>query len=417
MELANVIASNIQNLLDERNVSVSEISSILGISRQTMTNYLKSASIIDSVQLAKIADHFEIPISDLYAENKNDQKTKMIFRTALNYSTAIDQIENQIHAYLEAYISLAQGCNKYLRYFPEQYDLTLNALSRPMDINYECQNYFDARLKIDSSLDSEILRIANEQRLILGMGDKGAISLIPALIKRGINVIFADFGNNNIFGLSICDEAKGCFIFVNNNSKISIERQLFTLAHEYGHILLHRPIYKRALNHTSNDCKTNLLDRMADRFAGYLLAPDSMLSIYSSFLAPIKNDLNSIYRFLLPLKLKFQISLQSLLISFKNFGYISSSIVNDYFKIIELNNINKEEPNPISQQIELANSFKYECNAAIIEMIHNMYSNKKITIDEAKIELLKLTNQNEDEIEILLSKWDEVNNFDLNLII
>lgn len=415
MELANIIATNIQNLLDEHNVSVSEISTILGISRQTMTNYLKAASIIDSVQLAKIADHFNVSILELYTDNTQKQKPNMIFRTALNYSNTLDQIETQINDYLKKYISLAQSCNKSLRYFPEQYNLILNAQTRPLDINYECQNYFDSRLKIDNALDSEILKIANDQRVVLGMGDKGAISLIAALSRRGINVIFTDLGNTDIFGLSICDDTIGCFIFVNANNKISIERQLFTLAHEYGHILMHRPIYKRVLNCNSNiTTTTNLLDKMADCFAGYLLAPDNMLSIYSSVLSPIRNDLNSIYRFLIPLKFKFQISLQSLLIAFRKFGYISPSVVNDYFRIINMNNSYKEEPNPISEQTELANSFYRECNAAIIDMIHTLYTSKKISITHAKEYLITLTTQSKEDIDNLFNNWDKVNSFDFD---
>ena len=80
-----------------------------------------------------------------------------------------------------------------------------------------------------------------------------------------------------------------------------------------------------------------------------------------------------------------------------------------------MKNISKEEPNPISQQSELVNSFKYECNTAIIEMIHSMYSNKKFTVDVAKKELLALTNQSSEEIDSLLAKWDEMNNLNFDL--
>lgn len=418
MELANIIATNIQNLLDENNVSISEISSFLGISRQTMTNYLKTTSVIDSVQLAKIADYFNVSVLDLYNRTVSERKSEMIFRTALNPSTAIEKIQDGIYDYLESYIQMAQSNNKQLCYFPEQYNLSLNSLNKTIDINYECQNYFDPKLKIDRSLDSEILRIANEQRKILCLGDKGAISLISALTKRGINVIFYDLGNDEIFGLSICDETKGCYIFVNSNSKISVERQLFTLAHEYGHILMHRPVFKRKLQYSSEGSTSNsLLDKMADRFAGYLLAPDYMLAPYADQLASIRTDLNAICRLLIPLKLKFQVSLFSLLISFKNFGYISPIVVNEYSRFVKIHNIDKMEINPISEHPELMNTFKREVTYTITEMIHAMYDDEKISISEAKQRLKFFSNYSETEIEKITDGWKNANNFNLNSIL
>ncbi len=418
MALANIIATNIQNLLDEHNISISEISNFLGVSRQTMTNYLKSTSVIDSVQLAKIAEFFNVSVLDLYNNKASNCKSEMIFRTALTPSNAIEQIQDKIYYYLEEYAQIAQINNKPLCYFPEQYNLTLNLQNQQIDINYECQNYFDPKLKIDSALDSEILRIANEQRAILNLGDKGALSLISALTKRGINVIFYDLGNDEVFGLSICDDIKGCYIFVNSNPKISVERQLFTLAHEYGHILMHRPVFKRKLQQNfESSASSNLLDKMADRFAGYLLSPDYMLAPYSNQLAPIRTDLNAVCRLLIPLKLKFQVSLFSLLISFKKFGYISPIVVNEYSRFIKIHNMDKKEINPISDHPELMDTFKRETAYAITEMIHTMYDNQKISISESKKRLKFFSNYSEDEIEKITDGWKNVNNFDLNSIL
>lgn len=53
MEIVQVIAQNIQDLLDKHKISVSELSGYLGISRQTLTNYLKTTSTIDSVSWLK----------------------------------------------------------------------------------------------------------------------------------------------------------------------------------------------------------------------------------------------------------------------------------------------------------------------------------------------------------------------------
>ena len=47
------IAANITRLLEENNLTQGELSAFLNVSRQTLTNYLKGTSTIDSVRLVK----------------------------------------------------------------------------------------------------------------------------------------------------------------------------------------------------------------------------------------------------------------------------------------------------------------------------------------------------------------------------
>ena len=214
MEIVQVIAQNIQDLLDKHKISVSELSGYLGISRQTLTNYLKTTSTIDSVQLVKIADFFNIPAEYLLKDH-SDGKTNFLFRSALHYEEAVDEIAEQVGEYLDKYKLLAKSVGKKISYLPEQYNLFVNYQNKVVDINFECQDYFAPKLAVDESLLHEIWQIADDQRLRLGMEGKGATSLISALTLRGINVIFMDLSTVDTFGLSICDEGLGCFIIVN----------------------------------------------------------------------------------------------------------------------------------------------------------------------------------------------------------
>ena len=155
---------------------------------------------------------------------------------------------------------------------------------------------------------------------------------------------------------------------------------------------------------------------MADCFAGYLLAPEQMLAPYVSNLIHIKNDLNAICRFLIPLKLKFQVSLYSLLISFKNFGYISPNVVSEYHKFITSHRIEKEEINPIKNHKELSNTFNYECATVTTEMIHKLYGNGTIDINESKNKLKLFGNRSDEEIDLIVSGWENTNK-DINSIL
>ena len=65
MELTSIIAQNITRLLEENNLTQGELSNYLEISRQTLSNYLKGTSTIDSVRLVRTALFFDVPVSKL----------------------------------------------------------------------------------------------------------------------------------------------------------------------------------------------------------------------------------------------------------------------------------------------------------------------------------------------------------------
>ena len=65
MELTKVIAENITRLLEENNLTQGELSNYLDISRQTLSNYLRGTSTIDTVRLVKTAEFLGVAPSVL----------------------------------------------------------------------------------------------------------------------------------------------------------------------------------------------------------------------------------------------------------------------------------------------------------------------------------------------------------------
>lgn len=408
MDLLKVISGNIQKLLDERKISISELSNYLNISRQTMTNYLKTTSVIDSIQLANIAKFFDVNISKLY-EVSEENTPEMIFRTALNYNVAQKSIEQSVIDSINDYYNVSRAINKGSFYLPEQYNLSVIYDDSIIDINYECQDYFDPKLKMDVGLRNSIQKIALEQRQLLGLGNSGAIGIISALNKRGINIIFQNIPDD-ISGLSVCDDIKGCYIIVNSNQ--NIERQLFTIAHEYAHIILHRPVYKRRISQSISSKRKCFLDVMADCFAGYFLCPENLISNYYDSIVQQKGNLQSLCKVLIPIKLNLNISLSALMMSLKSYGYISQSTVKEYFNILRANGKEKYELCPIANNSILSSYFSRERDKSIIEILNQYYNlnqNADLVIEKFK----DYTTLNDEEIDNLISKWDrEINRLD-----
>lgn len=383
MELTKIIAENITRLLEENNLTQGELSSYLDISRQTLSNYLKGTSTIDSVRLVRTALFFDVPVSTLLEDSSptKSSRSPMLLRSVIRAHDPITDIESMVFEYLDRYEELTATFGAYSKFLPEQHDLYLNHKGSRLSINYELRKVPPTKFKIDEQLRNEIYHIADSQRRLLGVNDSGAIELIPALIQRGINVFFLDFQSDNIFGLSICDNTHGCCIFVNNHAGIPVERQLFTVAHEFAHIILHRPLFCSEAGAPLSTQYVELLDKMADEFAGRLLCPPEFVYPYVNYFNTPDATLRSIFIPAVRLKRKLQISLSSLLVSMNHYNMISKSIISEYFRWANSTGNAQKEPYPIAEDKALKEYFEHARDSHLIDLLRRVHASKAISVD------------------------------------
>ncbi len=116
----------------------------------------------------------------------------------------------------------------------------------------------------------DLIKSAMLTRNHLGLNDKEPISSIRKLLEidGSIKVGEVKTPSRNFFGLSVSDENHGQAIVVNTWENISVERWIFTAAHELGHLVLHPSDYD--IDQTAEDKE---IERQADRFASYFLMP------------------------------------------------------------------------------------------------------------------------------------------------
>lgn len=366
MQLSETIGNNIRKLMNKRSVTVVELAKELSISRQTLQNYLKGSNVIDSVKLIEIAKYFCVSPSVLLKTENNieDKCPNLLFRTALNYNTTTENLVNDVMTCINSYYNLTSRLGNKISYFPEQYNLSINIEGEPININYQLNHFHN--VKITNDLRNDLRNIAIEQRRNLGCTNKSPLEAISILQKKGINIFFIDLKNSDINGFSYVDDEKGCYIFVNSNQYITLERIIFTVFHEYGHIILHRPLYKRENRNIKNE--NNILDTMANIFAAHFLVPYDELLNYE----PILSNFKSLHE-LTEIKHHFQVSLQTLILSLNEFGYIDTTFKNYYFKYIKENGINKFEFEPLFDIPEVKDNFLKIKNEKIIELLRDGY--------------------------------------------
>lgn len=105
------------------------------------------------------------------------------------------------------------------------------------------------------------------------------VPVIDIAERNGVDVVFANFGAHSHTVAGFCDfEAAKLYV----NKADSPERQMFTVAHEFGHWVMHKefflanpekyPVFARFQRN-----ENNAYEQEANRFAAHLLVPEKLL--------------------------------------------------------------------------------------------------------------------------------------------
>ncbi|PKL90757.1 MAG: DNA-binding protein [Candidatus Goldiibacteriota bacterium HGW-Goldbacteria-1] len=112
--------------------------------------------------------------------------------------------------------------------------------------------------------------IAASARHKLGLSETEPINDICGLVEsKGIKLFLFNENDDNLSGISLIHKGKYPAIAVNVNNEISVERQIFTVAHELGHIYMHRESFN-----VNEVLEIEKQEAEADRFGSYFLMPE-----------------------------------------------------------------------------------------------------------------------------------------------
>jgi transcriptional regulator with XRE-family HTH domain len=112
---------------------------------------------------------------------------------------------------------------------------------------------------------------ARATRAALGLRDDEPLRDICGLLdSAGVKVLPMVVASDGFFGLSVGPSDGGPAVVVNTWERISVERWIFTAAHELGHLILHLDDYDDA------EAEDPEHERDADAFAAEFLMPDAV---------------------------------------------------------------------------------------------------------------------------------------------
>lgn len=109
-------------------------------------------------------------------------------------------------------------------------------------------------------------------RAQVNLGPKEMIRDICGLLEdHGVKVYLPHVASEGFFGLSVSLKGGGPAVIVNTWDRISVERWLFSAAHELGHLLLHLDAYD--VDQTEESLEQ---EQEADQFASHFLMPNDV---------------------------------------------------------------------------------------------------------------------------------------------
>ncbi len=235
------LAQNLRRLRDEKGLSQAEVAERSGISRVAYRNIETGEAAPRTGTLTNLAATLGVKTADLMA----DVRTLQAVRFRQKKMTSREQLLVRVSRWLEGYAELEDVLG-----------------DKP-------QFTFGKALGKVSSGGNKAERMAMAAREVVGLKPEEAIGDICRLLEEnGVKVFPHVLASEAFFGLSVGKEDGGPAVVVNVWSRITVERWIFTIAHELGHLLLHLDAYKVAEQE-----EDKVQEKEADIFGSHFLMP------------------------------------------------------------------------------------------------------------------------------------------------
>jgi Zn-dependent peptidase ImmA (M78 family)/transcriptional regulator with XRE-family HTH domain len=310
-DLKQTVANNLARFRKGARFSVEALAQETGVTRQTIHNYEAAKTLGDSATLTRIATVLGVRLDDLL--RRHGDLPAFRFRAHASFDQR-PQFAASVAGLLEDFAGLEQLVG-VAPYAPE---------STP------CHS-------LEGGGDERVKEAGAQFRQRLDLGDGPIVNLFRSAEAVGLKVLRKPVPLEGFFGLSASSPDRGAFILINTH-EITIERQLFTLAHEIGHLIFHRGDYMESISEAGLKDADKAREDVANFFAGHLLVPDEAL-----------RQLLETTRSVTQLKSYFRVSYQVILSRMEQMGV---GTYGDLFKRLAFH-YRRQHGQPLSKKVEL----------------------------------------------------------------
>jgi Zn-dependent peptidase ImmA (M78 family)/DNA-binding XRE family transcriptional regulator len=210
---ADMIPVNLRRLREARRITQGKLAEKAGLSRVAYRNIETGQSVPRVWTLEAIAAALRVPLAQLVAPVKELKAVR--FRSNKNL-----RLRAQILA----------DVGRWLNDF--------NALEQMLD-DRKANRLREISGKIPNGSGREKAAAARA-REAFGLDDEEPVRDICGLLESaGVKVGEKSIASSDFFGLSVAEADGGPAVYVNTWKRITVERWIFTAAHELGHLILH----------------------------------------------------------------------------------------------------------------------------------------------------------------------------------
>lgn len=293
--LRQVIGRNVKAAREIAGLSQEQFAEKLGVSRATLSSIENGHVAIDSTKLIQASRVLGRPVNDFFREEAAD--LALLYRAAEKVVPNED-VRSRFRNFCEAYREIEEIVGVVDNVLPPpEYPFTPHLHAKPLQFAEQ---------------------VAGSERERVGLGKVEPITnLFTLLEENGVRILLCKLDQEGIFGLSAYSKQYGPCILVNGRN--TIERQIFTLAHEYGHLLMHRARYTNLIPAGEREQD---LEQMAHTFARFLLVP---LAGLREFLARTVGERKLAMPDIVAAKHHFKVSLKVMTLALRGLDRISES--------------------------------------------------------------------------------------------
>lgn len=250
-------ASAFRNVLSARGLDLATLAARSGVSRIALHRALEQQGELDDDAIEAIADELAVPVAALFA------RESLPLFPAVDFRTASPRIGEFAKGTLKA-INFVEGLSTTFA------DLDLDVSLDPTVEEFKTNTYSQQEA-IELAADwRKKWGITDQEQLEWQDANKLYASLRAFIEGLGVLVIHRQFKTDEASGIYV-HVADGPHTIVINTTNSSKARKLFTLAHEFGHVLL------RAQGASNPSVLRNKIERFCNRFAACLLAPKRLI--------------------------------------------------------------------------------------------------------------------------------------------
>ena len=236
------IAANVARLRLDRRLTQEGLAVKAGLSRVALGKIERGAAVPRARTLNALAKALAVPVGELVTPVRPLESVRFRARTQVH---AREQILAEVSKWLDAYAGLEAALDE--------------------------RSPFRFEKAVAQSRRGHPEKTAEAARQAVGLGPEEPVRDICGLLEEnGVKLLLLETNRDSFFGLSVGSRDHGPAVVVNTWDRISVERWIFTAAHELGHLLLHQDEYQR----NATDLPTET-EREADAFASEFLMPEA----------------------------------------------------------------------------------------------------------------------------------------------